>query len=92
MATTMFDFFEYLIQIDPAPSYVVTPLTGGMVKFTARASKETSGDAASGVFAAETSVILKYAPPYVAGEGKDAPMSQYRQVLNPTACRFSSTD
>ena len=89
----MFDFLKYLTQIDPAPSYVVTPLTGGIVNVTVRASKETSSDAASGVFPGEKSVILKYAPPYVAGRGEEAPMSQNRQViLNPASYQFSSID
>jgi hypothetical protein len=82
----LFDFSVYLAEIDPSQSYEITHLAGGFVNFTVRATKvqgrgSTSVNAAdSGPFKGHESLILKYAPPFMARVGKDAPFSQYRQV------------
>jgi hypothetical protein len=75
-----FDFPAYLTRIDPSQSYNVTKLQGGVVNFTVRASKERLQSNSGGRFPEEESLILKQAPPYVAGVGESAPFSQFRQV------------
>jgi hypothetical protein len=76
-----FDFSAYLTRIDPSQSYNVNKLQGGVVNFTVRASKEGPQDTSEGRFPEAESLILKQAPPYVAGVGESAPFSQFRQVL-----------
>jgi hypothetical protein len=75
-----FDFISYLARIDPTQSYNVQQLTGGLVNLTVRASRASDCDASSSRFSAYSSFILKYAPPYVASIGPDAPFSTFRQV------------
>lgn len=77
-----YDFASYLARIDPSQSYVVTQLTGGVVNFTVRASKSGSQHHAGGRFPEDDSLILKQAPPYIAGVGTSAPFSQFRQVYD----------
>ncbi|KAL0938035.1 uncharacterized protein CTRU02_207766 [Colletotrichum truncatum] len=69
-----FDFEDYLKKLYSGSSFEITVLSGGLVNNTVRASK-TSGDAE------HESLILKYAPPYVASEGPEMPFSQKRQVI-----------
>jgi hypothetical protein len=76
----IFDFLAYLTRIDPSQTYVVTQLTGGVVNFTVRASKDVSQHVPRGRFPEDDSLILKQAPPYMAGVGESAPFSQFRQV------------
>lgn len=76
----LFDFKEYLSGIDPIHSYTIIPLTGGLVNITARAIKTPSSHINAGKFPAHQSIVLKYAPPYIAMRGEDAPFSQFRQV------------
>jgi hypothetical protein len=75
-----FDFVSYLARLDPAPSYTIQRLTGGVVNITARATKATDCDSSLGRFPGYSSFILKHAPPYVAGIGPEAPFSTFRQV------------
>jgi len=90
-----FDFHNYLREIDPAYIYQIDRLTGGVVNVTVRASKtalaptlgaveQPSGtaslDLSRGRFPGHGTLILKYAPPYIASIGEGAPMSQTRQV------------
>jgi hypothetical protein len=75
-----FDFAHYLSILDPTVSYSIQPLTGGVVNITARAIRYEQPDSSMSRFAGHSSFILKYAPPYVAGVGPEAPFSTFRQV------------
>ena len=90
-----FDFHGYLRTLDPAYLYQIDHLTGGVVNVTVRASKtalahaldaveESTGtanlDLSHGKFPGHRALILKYAPPYIAGIGEGAPITQTRQV------------
>lgn len=73
------DFFRaYLSEIDPSQSYAVEAVTGGLVNWTARATKLSSSLPSK--FANHKSLILKHAPPYIAVIGESAKFSPYRQV------------
>ncbi len=77
-----FDFAQFLQQIDPLDEYDIERLNGGLVNIAVRAKKyarSTSSDD-PGLFPGHSSLILKYAPPYIAAVGESAPFSQYRQV------------
>ena len=74
-----FGFEPFLSKIDPSQKYEIQPLTGGLVNVTVRATN-VSGHS-SGFFPKHGSLILKYAPPFVAALGESAPFSQGRQVL-----------
>jgi hypothetical protein len=74
----LFDFEYFLSKLDPAQIYEVRPLTGGLVNVTVRAAKVSAHT--GGLFPAHGSLILKYAPPFVAAIGESAPFSQDRQV------------
>lgn len=73
----LFDFASYLLKLDPSQSYTVKQLTGGVVNVTVRAIKTHAN---AGRFPDHRTIILKYAPPYIAGIGENAPFSQIRQV------------
>lgn len=75
-----FDFQTYLKQLDPEHSYSITKLTGGVVNVTVRAIKAAQYDIDDGRFPGHRSMILKYAPPFVAGVGPEAVLTQNRQV------------
>jgi Phosphotransferase enzyme family len=75
-----FDFKNYLAIIDPVQTYEIVALAGGRVNFTVRATKADTAEIDSGRFVGRHSVVLKYAPPYIALSGKDAHFSQFRQV------------
>lgn len=77
-SAVIIDFQIYLDQKDPGVPYAVQKLMGGVVNVTARATKINSDH--QGIFPDQESVILKYAPPYIAGVGPDAKFDQYRQV------------
>jgi hypothetical protein len=82
MESAPFDPRAYLEQIDPGITYSCEPLTGGIVNVTTRASKDdTANDTSRGRFPGHKSLILKYAPPYIAGVGEAAPMTQDRQII-----------
>jgi hypothetical protein len=74
-----FDFRNFLLTIDSSSCYDVQRLTGGVVNLTVRATR-TRGDNEESRFANHSSIILKQAPPYVAGVGEHALISQVRQV------------
>lgn len=78
MAT--FDFDKYLSHIDPINRYMITTLTGGRINITVRALKTRSSKVDAGRFPGHRSIVLKYAPPYIAKDGEGAPFSQFRQV------------
>ena len=80
----LFDFANYLSKLDPTQSYCVNRLSGGLINETIRAAKNESRTVPSreGRFPDHDSLILKYAPPYVAALGESVPFSQSRQVRN----------
>jgi hypothetical protein len=78
----LFAFKAFLANIDPVQKYEVQALTGGLVNVTVRATKPLGfGESASSLFPTHNSLILKYAPPFVATIGESAPFSQDRQVF-----------
>ena len=82
-----FNFREYLAGIHPEREYNITKLAGGIVDFTARAVHVVDADSVPDE-SEDSSFILKYAPPYVAGRGDTAPMSQDRQTVEACALRL----
>lgn len=78
----LFDFSSYLSKIDPSQSYTIQKLTGGVVNLTVRAIKKPSRTSDEGRFPGHRTLILKYAPPFVAEVGEKAPFSTFRQVRN----------
>lgn len=74
----LFDFEPFLSKIDPSQKYELQTLTGGLVNVTVRASKVLPSG--GGFFPKHGTLILKYAPPFVAALGESAPFSQDRQV------------
>ncbi|KAH6705237.1 hypothetical protein BKA61DRAFT_739656 [Leptodontidium sp. MPI-SDFR-AT-0119] len=78
------DFFgAYLSEIDPSQSYVIEAVTGGLVNWTSRATKLPCSS--PGKFGNHKSLILKYAPPYIAAIGESAKFSPYRQTIEAQA-------
>jgi hypothetical protein len=73
-----FDFRAFLSKIDASQTYECQSLTGGLVNLTVRARKTSSSG--GGIFPTHDTLILKYAPPFVATVGEEAPFSQDRQV------------
>jgi hypothetical protein len=90
-----FPFSEFLSTFYRLQAFDITPCTGGIVNVTVRARKiPPNPQGAPGVdqyFDGHRSVILKYAPPYVAGVGEGAPMDQKRQVRRPALCTSNFT-
>lgn len=78
MAT--FDFKKYLSTIDPANRYIIRALSGGRVNVTVRAIKTPCANLDVGKFPAHESIVLKYAPAFIAKDGEGAPFSPFRQV------------
>ena len=76
-----FDFCAFLRKLDPSVEYEFQSLSGGLINLTQRATKTSHSDA--GKFPAQASLVLKYAPPFIAAIGEEAPFSQKRQVLKP---------
>ena len=76
-----FDFSSFLHKLDPSTEYEFQSLSGGLVNLTQRATK--TSPLGAGKFPAQASLILKYAPPFIAALGEEAPFSQKRQVWNP---------
>jgi hypothetical protein len=74
-----YDFANYLQTADPGQRYLIEKLSGGYINLTVRATKESSNLEHRSRFGHE-SIILKYAPPYIASIGESAPFSQSRQV------------
>ena len=75
-----FDFESYLAKLDPTQCYAIRQLTGGLINETVRAVKRSSLGPGEGAFPGYHSLVLKYAPPYVAAWGHRFPFSQARQV------------
>ncbi|PMD30381.1 hypothetical protein L207DRAFT_641646 [Hyaloscypha variabilis F] len=74
----LFDFEPFLSKIDPFQKYEFQTLTGGLVNLTVRATKVSPS---GGIFPKQNTLILKYAPPFVAVLGESAPFSQDRQLI-----------
>ena len=71
-----FDFVTFLKSRYPGTTYSTERLTGGLVNETVRATRISQGDVAN-----PASIVLKYAPPFVAGRGPHVPFGQERQVV-----------
>lgn len=77
----LFDFTFFLSSVDPSQQYTIQSLTGGIINVTVRATKLPASNGANrGRFPDQDTLILKYAPPLIAGVGEAAPFSIYRQV------------
>jgi hypothetical protein len=70
-------FESFLSKIDPSQKYEFQFLTGGLVNLTVRATKVSPS---GGIFPERKTLILKYAPPFIAALGESAPFSQDRQA------------
>ena len=68
-------FTNFLRSFDRACSYQLIRLSGGLINETVRAIADAKSDAAR-----YRSLVLKYAPPFVAAVGPSAPFGQERQV------------
>ncbi|PVI03062.1 hypothetical protein DM02DRAFT_652862 [Periconia macrospinosa] len=78
-----FDFCAFLCKLDPFVEYEFQSLSGGLINITVRATKTSHSDA--GKFSGQGSLILKYAPPFIAAIGEEAPFSQTRQDVEARA-------
>jgi hypothetical protein len=76
------DFKAYLQSIDPYSTYEIRSLDGGLINVTARARRLASRslEEKNSLCSGYDSVILKYAPPFVAKVGESAPFTTHRQV------------
>ena len=77
-----FEFCAFLRELDPSSEYDFQSLSGGLVNLTQRATK--TSPLGAGKFPNQASLILKYAPPFIAALGEEAPFSQKRQVWKPS--------
>lgn len=91
-----FNFKSYLERLDPAYTYHVDQLTGGVINFTVRASKVALTDSAAaaretptagsdsnlqiGTFPGHKSLILKHATSHIAEIGEGSHIPQTRQA------------
>ncbi|KAF8863044.1 hypothetical protein BDZ45DRAFT_147357 [Acephala macrosclerotiorum] len=90
-----FNFEAFLSKIDPKQKYAIQVLTGGRVNLTVRATKIAYSQYTRfrSRFPDHKSLILKYAPPYIATIGKSAPFSPGRQLVEARALdRFRRPD
>lgn len=84
----MFDFYEVLRNLDNRFNWGITPLTGGLVNTTIRATqfpreRDRWTDINTAIrldLSPHSTLIIKHAPPYIAALGPEAPFSQFRQV------------
>lgn len=76
----LFDSIGYLGRLDPSQQYIIDILTGGMMNVTLRATKTTPTPLSKGRFPNQQSLVMKYAPPFVAGVGEKLPITTFRQV------------
>jgi hypothetical protein len=74
----IFDAQAYLENVDPSQKYTIDVLAGGIMNLTFRGTK--AGDLKGGRFPEHMSLVMKYAPPYIAGMGSGYPLTTYRQV------------
>ncbi|KAF9256259.1 hypothetical protein L218DRAFT_236219 [Marasmius fiardii PR-910] len=79
-------FTNFLREIDPTSTYTIVQLTGGLTNWTVRAIKQSSSEN-TGIFAEHHSVIIKYAPPFRAGNEKDK-LPIFRQAVESEALTF----
>ncbi|KXX78558.1 hypothetical protein MMYC01_204521 [Madurella mycetomatis] len=84
-----FNFQAYLSLLYPSTTYHISPLTGGLVNFTVRARRANAGSSSPSLpNSPQTSLILKYAPPYIAAVGASAPFPQARQTVEATVLKL----
>ncbi|KAF3940444.1 hypothetical protein ABW19_dt0204749 [Dactylella cylindrospora] len=96
MAT--FDFTSFLSSLDPENTYTITHLTGGLVNLTVRATRhpkptdeEQRRIEETTIFKDHNTIILKYAPPFVAKVGEDAKFPWERQLTEARALEIINT-
>jgi len=82
-----FDFKAYLQSIDPYSTYEIRSLDGGLINVTARARRLASKslEEKNSLCSGYDSVILKYAPPFVAKVGKQGSYTAMREL--PSSCQ-----
>ncbi|KDQ12556.1 hypothetical protein BOTBODRAFT_176249 [Botryobasidium botryosum FD-172 SS1] len=89
-----FDFAAHLEKVVPDAKYSTTKLSGDLVNLVVRAIPHNFSDPSLlneiGPFGVPKSsnLILKYAPPYVASIGPNAPFSQHRQTVEAASLIF----
>lgn len=88
----LFDFVPYLQSLDSSQTYAVHQLTGGLINVTVRAVKSSAAIIDEGRFPGNQTLVLKYAPPFIAAAGKDAPFPQFRQVCTALVLYMPLTD
>ncbi|EIN05893.1 hypothetical protein PUNSTDRAFT_19469, partial [Punctularia strigosozonata HHB-11173 SS5] len=78
-----FDFSAWLERKDPGHRWQIEPVEGGLVNVVVRATHTSQGSSsgAKSAFAPRETLILKYAPPFVAALGPAVPFSEFRQAL-----------
>jgi hypothetical protein len=73
-------FGQSLVGLGPA-DWEITKLTGGLINVTVRAALNIPPEPGSGTRAVKRgSVVMKYAPPYIAAVGEAVPFGTFRQV------------
>ncbi|KAK3383448.1 kinase-like domain-containing protein [Lasiosphaeria ovina] len=92
-------FAVFLSSQYPGSRYETEPLSGGLVNITARArlcEPSSSSNNASSEDGQQqpppASLVLKYAPPFIAAVGSSAPFSQGRQAIEARTLRLFSPD
>ncbi|QRV91264.1 phosphotransferase enzyme family protein [Ceratobasidium sp. AG-Ba] len=86
IAALLFDFEPLLTSLDPHHTYTSTPLSGGLVNLTVRVTISPSAQEHECLFKETGSTcVAKYAPPYVATIGENAPFDQFRQIIEARA-------
>ncbi|KDQ14087.1 hypothetical protein BOTBODRAFT_174900 [Botryobasidium botryosum FD-172 SS1] len=92
MAAADFDFARYLRKIVPDVSYTIAKLSGGVCNVTVRAiplpRPAVSDNLGPFGIPKNSSIVLKYAPPFVAGMGPSVPLSQHRQKVEAAALTY----
>ena len=91
----LFDFSSYLADKNQGVKYEVERLSGGIMNVVVRATRITNGrirqeeeenwDRGSRIgwtWEKEKSLILKYAPPFIAAVGDEKKVGVYRQVCS----------
>jgi 5-methylthioribose kinase len=81
----LFNFDSWAKHKDPGHRWRFEPLSGGLVNVVVRATHVESTSEHLSVFHPYETVILKYAPPFIASIGPAAPFSEFRQVIESRA-------
>ncbi|KDQ14127.1 hypothetical protein BOTBODRAFT_32916 [Botryobasidium botryosum FD-172 SS1] len=94
-AAADFDFAGYLREIFPDVSYSITRFSGGLCNVTVRAAPlprfadpESSHNLGPFGIPTNSSIVLKYAPPFVAISGPSVPFSPRRQKIEAAALTY----